>query len=80
MAKQKQSVASLKKEVNFLKRQVSALTREAPPRPEDTVARAGQRADYLKVTPGNADYRTPVLDTLERLKGRSNLQQQRRRR
>ena len=34
-------------------------------------ARKGERADYLKVRAGNANFETPVRDHLARLKGRS---------
>jgi hypothetical protein len=34
-------------------------------------ARKGERADYLKVRAGNANFETPVRDHLARLQGRS---------
>jgi hypothetical protein len=75
MAKEKQDrIATLSKEVNALKRQVGEMTKTLPPRPEDVVARqamAGERPDYLKVTPGNADYAGPVRQDMERLRGSS---------
>jgi hypothetical protein len=64
----------LAKRVDKLERKVSELTKEGPPRPEDTVARQarpGERADYLHIRPGNADYAGPVQQDMERMKGRS---------
>ena len=48
---------------------------EAPPRPEDVIARQamrGEKPDFLRVTRGNADYGTPVQRDMERLQGRSS--------
>src|SRR5262249_41475678 len=41
---------------------------------QDREARAGERADYLKITAGNADYGTPVQRDMARLRGRSESQ------
>jgi len=37
----------------------------------DREARPGERADYLKVTRGSANYSDPVASDIARLKGRS---------
>ena len=61
-------------EFNALKKQVGELAKTNPPRPEDTVARramAGERADFIRTTRGNANFETPVRDHLARLQGRS---------
>ena len=87
MAKSKQTVSALTKQVKALQQQVNQLRSTeaseqamAPERPEDMVAREvrrGEPMDYLTVRPGNADYSTPFLDQLARLQGRSNLQPER---
>jgi hypothetical protein len=72
MPKAKQSVAALTKQVNALKKEVAETRREAPPRPEDVVARqamAGEKPDYLTVRPGNANYAGPVADQMAALRG-----------
>jgi len=61
-------------EFNALKKQVGELAKTNPPRPEDTVARramAGERADFIRTTRGNANFETPVRDHMKRLQGRS---------
>ena len=66
--------SSVSKRLSALERKVGALTKEAPPRPEDQIARqamAGERPDFLRVTRGNADYETPVHERMAALKGRS---------
>jgi hypothetical protein len=40
-------------------------------RTEAREARRGERADYLHIRPGNADYAGPVKSDLARLQGRS---------
>jgi hypothetical protein len=71
MAKAKES--GLRKEVATLKKEVAQL-RKPMERPEDVVARQAQRgekADFLRVRRGNADYGEPVKRDMERLQGRS---------
>lgn len=61
---------NISKRVATLERELKAMTKEAPPRPEDVVARQamkGERPDYLTVTRGNADYGTPTAEHLKRL-------------
>ena len=66
---------SVSKRLSALERKVGELTKEAPPRPEDLVAREARpgegRGDYLKVRPGNASFEGPVADHMKRLQGRS---------
>jgi hypothetical protein len=54
------------------KRDAKEMREQERRRPEHArEARAGERADYLHVRAGNADYSTPVKRDLERLHGRS---------
>jgi hypothetical protein len=65
---------SVSKRLSALERKVEEMGAQAPPRPEDVVAReamAGERPDFLRVTRGNADFGGPVERHLERLQGRS---------
>jgi hypothetical protein len=81
MAKDKRSVADLKKQVNTLTREVMELRRGGEvPAEQQANMRAAQareagpgegRGDYLTVRPGNAEYGRPVRDHMERLQGRS---------
>lgn|SRR5262249_27967788 len=60
--------------VGRLEREVTAMTREAPARSEDIIARQamrGEKPDFLRVTPGNANFEGPVNERLAALKGRS---------
>jgi hypothetical protein len=64
----------LAQRVGRLEREVRAMTKEGPARPEDVVARramAGERPDFIRTTRGNANFETPVRDHLARLQGRS---------
>jgi hypothetical protein len=72
------SVAALTKEVNALKRQVADMRRETPIDPAQAAsmavareARPGERADFIRVAPGNANYSEPVNRDLARMGGRS---------
>jgi len=65
---------SVSKRLSALERKVGELTKEAPARPEDAVARramAGEKPDYLAVSRGNASYDETVADHISRMKGRS---------
>jgi hypothetical protein len=64
----------LAQRVGRLEREVRAMTKEGPPRPEDTVARramAGERPDFIRTTRGNANFETPTREHLARLQGRT---------
>lgn len=66
---------SISQRLARVEREVKAMTKEGPPRPEDVVARQamrGERPNYLRVTRGNADYAGPVGRDIERMKGRSS--------
>jgi hypothetical protein len=43
----------------------------AEDRAQDRVAQNGERADYLKIRPGNANFNEPVASDIARLQGRS---------
>jgi hypothetical protein len=64
----------LAKRVDKLAHEIGEMRKVGPPRPEDVVARQarrGERADFLRVRPGNADYGGPVERDIRRLQGRS---------
>jgi len=74
MAKAAESgIAALRKDVNALKKEVGQLTRETPIDPAQAQnmaaameAQAGEKADFLRVTRGNADYGGPVQSDIQR--------------
>jgi|SRR5262245_6663464 hypothetical protein len=70
--------AVTRKEFNALKKEVGQLTGEAPIPAEQAAnmaaareAQRGERADFIRVRPGNAHFATPVQADIQRLQGRS---------
>jgi hypothetical protein len=64
----------LAQRLSKVERDVGEMRKAAPPRPEDVVAREarpGERMDFMKVRPGNADYGGPVAEHMRRMGGRS---------
>jgi hypothetical protein len=65
--------SSVSKRLSRVEAEVREM-RKPMERPEDVVARQarkGEKADFLRVSRGNADYGEPVKRDMERLHGRS---------
>jgi hypothetical protein len=74
--KEAQRERQVAQRVSRLEAEVKKMRRTAPIPPAQQAsmreARAGERADFLRVSRGNADYGGPVKADLARLRGRSN--------